>query len=419
MKWPTVPLGEIADVQLGKMLDKAKRREGNPLPYLRNVNVRWGTVDTNDLLEMPFRDAELERYSVRDGDVLVCEGGEPGRAAVWRGSGQVKFQKALHRVRFKRAFDPRLLVYYLESLAKAGRLERRFTGSTIKHFTREAIVQLPIPVPSLEEQQSLVAEIEKHLTRLDAAVAALRRVQSHLKRYRAAVLQTAFDGRLAASDPPVEESTGRATLRPWETATIDAVTDLVQYGTSAKTNNDPTGVPVIRMGNIQDGRLVLDDLKYLPTVHHEFPDLLLKPGDVLFNRTNSAELVGKTAVYRGVPERCSFASYLIRLRPTSRCHPDYLSAYINSPAGRRWVSRVVSQQVGQANVNGSKLRALEIPLAPLAEQHRIVAEVERRFSVVQQLEATIAASLQRGARLRQSILDRAFRGELVPDAVGS
>lgn len=108
--------------------------------------------------------------------------------------------------------------------------------------------------------------------------------------------------------------------------------------------------------------------------------------------------------------RRSFASCLIRLRPTSRCHPDYLSGYINSPAGRRWVSTVVSQQVGQANVNGSKLRALEIPLAPLAEQHRIVTEVERRFSGAEELEATVLANLKRAARLRQSILGRAFHG---------
>ena len=200
-EWPAVPLGDIAEVKLGKMLDKAKHQTGRRLPYLRNVNVRWGSIETDDLLEMHFEDDELERFGLKSGDVLVCEGGEPGRAAVWSGHlPNLKFQKALHRVRFKVPFDARLLVYLLELLAKTGGLERRFTGSTIKHFTREAFVQLPIPFPPEKEQRRIVAEIEKQFTRLEAGVAALRRVQANLKRYRAAVLKAACEGQLVPTE---------------------------------------------------------------------------------------------------------------------------------------------------------------------------------------------------------------------------
>src|SRR6266581_955289 len=104
-QWPTVHLGQIADVKLGKMLDKAKHRSGRPLPYLRNINVRWGSVNTSDLLEMNFEDDELDRFGLRKGDVLVCEGGEPGRAAVWNGSiPNIKYQKAIHRIRFRQPY---------------------------------------------------------------------------------------------------------------------------------------------------------------------------------------------------------------------------------------------------------------------------------------------------------------------------
>ena len=176
-------------------------------------------------------------------------------------------------------------------------------------------------------------------------------------------------------------ATGTAPLpNGWEWKLVGEMVEQMQYGTSAKTSQDATGVLVLRMGNIQNGELVLDVLKYLPADHDEFPDLLLRDGDVLFNRTNSAELVGKTAVYRGNPAPCSCASYLIRARLLPAYVPEFLAYYINSPFGRAWVSTVVSQQVGQANVNGTKLKALSVPVPGLEEQQKIVAEIEKQFT---------------------------------------
>jgi type I restriction enzyme S subunit len=189
------------------------------------------------------------------------------------------------------------------------------------------------------------------------------------------------------------------------------MSSLVQYGSSAKTSEDPTGIPVLRMGNIIEGQLQITELKYLPKSHDEFPALLLEPGDVLFNRTNSAELVGKTALYRGHPKPCSFASYLIRVRLLNGCLPEFLVYYINSVFGRGWISSVVSQQVGQANVNGTKLQALVVSLPPFAEQEIIVAEVERRMCLLGNLDNAIDASFARAERLRQSTLSRMFNGE--------
>ena len=167
------------------------------------------------------------------------------------------------------------------------------------------------------------------------------------------------------------------------------------------------------MGNIRDGDLDLSDLKYLSDENVDVQKTLLEHGDLLFNRTNSAELVGKCAVFKGTPPRACFASYLIRVS-FGRVLPELACVYVNSEHGRRYISQVRSQQVGQANVNGTKLAAMPIPLPPLAEQHRIVAEVERRLSVIQQTEAAVEANLKRADRLRQSILKQAFSGKLVP-----
>jgi type I restriction enzyme M protein len=159
--WPMVPLGDIADVKLGKMLDQAKHDKGKKLPYARNVSVRWGSIDTHDLPEMYFEEDELERFGLRKGDVLVCEGGEPGRAAVWDGRiPGLKYQKALHRVRFKLPYEPSVLVFLLQEMALSGALVGWLSGTTIKHLTLESFNKLPVPFPPLATQQAIVAEIE-------------------------------------------------------------------------------------------------------------------------------------------------------------------------------------------------------------------------------------------------------------------
>lgn len=179
-----------------------------------------------------------------------------------------------------------------------------------------------------------------------------------------------------------EKVTGYTLPKGWCWTTVENVMERCQYGTSAKTLEVSVGTPVLRMGNIQDGRLDLTNLKYLPADHDEFPQLLLQDGDLLFNRTNSAELVGKSAVYSGVPTPCSYASYLVSLRLGMACSSKFLCYYLNSHYGRRWVKSVVCQQVGQANVNSTKLRALRFTLAPLSEQHRIVAKIEELFPIL-------------------------------------
>ena len=170
------------------------------------------------------------------------------------------------------------------------------------------------------------------------------------------------------------------------------------------------------MGNIIDGSLDLSYLKYLPLGHEEFPDLLLESGDLLFNRTNSPELVGKSALYAGTPSPCSFASYLICVRFLSGIEPQWVAHVINSPFGRQWIWRVVTQQVGQANVNGSKLKALAIPLPPFEEQRACASTTDMLFSNADVLQDTVQREVLRISRLRQSILKLAFAGRLADQA---
>jgi type I restriction enzyme S subunit len=203
----------------------------------------------------------------------------------------------------------------------------------------------------------------------------------------------------------------------WARARIADLADAVQYGSSAKSSeqNDDGQVPVLGMSNIFEGRLRFTKLKYLPRGHDKFPGLLLAPGDVLFNRTNSPELVGKTAVYMdGHPTPCSFASYLIRVRLRDY-EPALLAAYINSSHGRAWVRSCVTQQVGQANVSGGKLKEFEVPVPPLNEQRRIVAKLEALQARSRRAREALEAVPPLLEKLRQSILAAAFRGDLTKD----
>lgn len=191
-------IGQLGHTSLGKMLD-AKRQVGELTPYLRNINVRWGRIDLDDLQTTALTDADRDRLVLEEGDLLVCEGGEPGRCAVWsHPESGIAFQKALHRVRIadRRRLTPEFLAAMIEEGIRAGRWERFFTGTTIKHLPQQQLRRLEVPVPPLQLQEGLVAQLSEQrgsLDRLREQVALAERREQSL---RQAVLAAAFSGRL-------------------------------------------------------------------------------------------------------------------------------------------------------------------------------------------------------------------------------
>ena len=162
MSWQTRPLSEIADFVLGKMLDQAKNR-GEPLPYLANVNVRWGDFDLSDLREMRFEPHELERYGLKPGDIVMCEGGEPGRCALWKGQSEgMMIQKALHRIRPRAGLDSTFLYYAFLNIGKQNGFAPFFTGATIKHLPREQLARVPIRFPEWSAQRAIAVVLSAY-----------------------------------------------------------------------------------------------------------------------------------------------------------------------------------------------------------------------------------------------------------------
>ena len=456
--WELVRVGDVvSNIQPGFASGKHNQL-GIGIPHLRPMNIdRLGQIDLSLVKFISRKDGPR----LRKDDVLFNNTNSPqliGKTA-WIGQdADWAFSNHMTRLRTPDALVSKFVAHQLHYLWMTG----YFLHRCVKHVNQASVsstalaATVPMTLPPLPEQHRIVAEIEKQFTRLDASVAALKRAQANLKRYRASVLKAACEGKLVPTEADLARAEGRdyepadrllerilaerrarwesqvnrrgqykeaaepdASELPelpygWVWVTVSQLSCRIQYGTSSKANLDSSGIPVLRMGNIQNGDLDFSDLKYLPLDNPEAQKTTLNPGDLLFNRTNSAELVGKTAVYRDAHPPACFASYLIRMSFIGGASSDYVGIFINSRHGRAYIELVKNQQVGQANVNGTKLASMPVPLPPLPEQYRIVAEVERRLSVIRQAEATVAANLKRAERLRQSILKQAFSGKLVP-----
>lgn len=419
------------------------------VPLIRSMNVHFDGVRSDGIVYLSAQQAAaLDNVRVREGDVLLnITGASIGRVAIappqFDGA---RVNQHVSIIRTALGVEPRYVSAFLASPNMQAEIGSENYGVTRPALTKAQIEKVVLPLPPLAEQRRIVAKLDVLTARTARARADLDRVPALAERQRRAVLSAAFRGELSAHwraantsfalEPTAHEIArrtaweklrGRAKYQQpaatawtpsidlpteWRWASVDELTYAAQYGTSSKTS-DEGDIPVLRMGNIVDGQLDMERLKFLPASHPEFPDLLLEDGDLLFNRTNSPELVGKTAVYRGASASTSFASYLIRLKAVGFI-PELLAAYINSPWGREWVANSTTQQVGQANVNGTKLKGLAVPLMSDGEQAFIWSKIKAAFAEIDRVVAEAAAARRLLDRLDQAILAKAFRGELVP-----
>ena len=312
-----------------------------------------------------------------------------GKTASFELEGDWAFSNHMTRLRPKRGVLSRFVAYQLHFVWTSGYFQHICT----KHVNQASVASRRLAkavlllVPPTAEQERIVAAIDEHFSDLDAAEASLRRASLKLRRLELAAVARALRG-------------------DWEWKTLEDFTVDQRYGSSAKATRDPTGVPILRMGNIKDGEISLDDLKYLPLDHPDLSTCCLEPGDLLFNRTNSPELVGKAAVFHGCREQVACASYLIRVRLSKRLHPDWAALVINGPVGRNYVARVRTQQVGQANVNGTKLKGMPVPAPPVKVQEARIAEFSEQKDLIGRLRRALADTHLRAALLGGPFLRR-------------
>ena len=371
---------------------------------------------------------------------------------------------------------PEYCLYYLSSELQRLKFDGR--GTTISGITKKQLKDTPFPLAPYSEQRRIVARVEELFSELDKGVESLTTARRQLGVYRQSVLKHAFEGKLTAQGreenkdklekperllarvknervvhyerqlqkwrtaieewedgdeqarkprkPPSPKSLTKLdeSFYPrlpqlpesWKWEKLGWMTCGVEYGTAAKSSKSGT-VSVLRMGNIQNARFDWSDLVYTSD-DDEIAKYLLREGDVLFNRTNSPELVGKTAIYRSeLP--AIFAGYLIRVNQISAVvESQYLNLFLNSDVARQYGDSVKTDGVNQSNINGAKLVNYPFPYCSVQEQREIVRILDKTMSIVDDAEAKIDAELERTVALRQAILKKAFAGHLVAQDPG-
>ena len=189
-EWEVSTVGREFEVKLGKMLD-AEKNFGVPKPYIGNKAVQWDRIDITDLPTVPMSRSDVERFRLRDGDLLVCEGGEVGRAAIWEGAiAECYYQKALHRLRPLRGFDSRVMAALLRQWSDRGLLINYVTQTSIAHLPRDKFMEVPIPVPPLPEQRAIATA----LSDADALLGALDRLIAKKRDLKQAAMQQLLTG---------------------------------------------------------------------------------------------------------------------------------------------------------------------------------------------------------------------------------
>ena len=448
--WISAPVKDLGELRLGKMLDKARNR-GLPASYLRNINVRWFHFDVNETHTLLASPEEMKELSVEDGDLFICKGGEPGRCAVWRGGENTfVYQKALHRFRGYGAMVPELLMYRMRYEADAGTLAEAFTGTTIKHLTRESLASISIPVPPISEQKRIAAKVHALLARVATCRECLNRVTEILKRFRQSVLAAATTGDLtkdwrnanagrtdatplaAAVDQAHSvaggHKAGNAALPTEGVHDLEAssfpsswairtLRDLVMpdrpitYGILKPGPELEVGVYYIRVADYPGNELNRRTLRRTsPKIDEEFKRARLRSGDILLSIRGT---VGRTMVVPADLEGANITQDTARLTIQDVVNHDYVLWYLRSELTQRRMSKAM-KGVAVRGINIGDVRALQVPLPSRDEQDEIVKRVEALFAFAGRIETRLKAALELVGKLTPATLAKAFRGELIP-----
>ena len=367
--WAWRPLGELFEIGAGKTMSAAARQGTDKTPFLRTSNVLWDEVDISSVDEMAIPEHELPAKLLKPGDLLVCEGGEIGRAAIWNGEVEpMSFQNHLHRLRpIDCDVEPWFYVFFLQAaFTQLGLFEGEGNKTTIPNLSRSRLTKLEVPQPPLAEQQAIsyvLGEVRNAVKVQDQYLTTARA----LKR---ATMHTLFTRGLRGE--PQKETEIGPVPKTWETETIGNLFEIEQ-GLSLKGNlaKDGRGTPFLRTSNVYWGEVNLQSVSRMH-LRGDIPSKkLLRKGDLLVCEGGE---IGRAAVWNDELDTCLYQNHLHRLRPlhASRTHTQFVIAWLEEGFKHRNAYEGAGNRTTIPNLSRSRLAELTIPHPPVDEQQEVV-----------------------------------------------
>ena len=414
--WKWVRIDQIATSQLGKTLDKGKQT-GKEYPYLCSINVYWDGIDLSKVKTFLLKDEELDKYKLKKGDLLVCEGGDYGRCNVWDSDEDMYYQNALHRIRFYGDLSVYFFKYIFEQYRTIDYIVGQ--GQTIKHFTYANMKTLAFPLPPLAEQKRIVAKIEELLPKVEEygkAQEALDKLNEELpERLKKSILQEAIEGRLVPQDPNDEPASvlldkirkEKARLvkegklkkkdleetpiyedeipfkipESWEWTRIGNIYKTTSGGTPEKGHPEyyDGNIPWVKVGDLTN--LYIDQTEDKITQEGlDHSSAKIFPKDTILLAMYCNDAIGKSSIIT-IPMTTNQA--ICGLYPNSYLVKEYVYFAIQS---NRKKLQELSAGGAQKNINQKIVNNLMIPVPPLAEQKRIVAKIEQLMKEINKLK---------------------------------
>lgn len=372
-EWKINRVDALFSIQQGKQVSKKNRVGDNQLPFLRTKNIFWGRLDLSELDRMHFSDQDEQRLSLKLNDLLVCEGGDVGRTAIWQNEVQnCYYQNHLHRLRAinSSSISPEYTLYWLWYAFQIGKIYfGRSNVTTIPNLSKSRLGELPIPKPPLPEQRkiayilSTVQQAIEQQERLIALTTELKKTLMH-KLFTEGLRG---EPQKATEIGPVPES--------WEITELKDAIEFIDYGLSEAIPKNPPedGVRIVSTADInREGKLLYKQIRTIKAPERTVKRLILKHGDVLFNWRNSIELIGKTTIFEEQNEPHIFASFILRLFcGEKKTHNHYIKHLMNYFRETQVFVKLARRAVNQANYNKNEISVLKIPLPPYQEQVKI------------------------------------------------
>jgi type I restriction enzyme S subunit len=395
---PFRKLGEIAKFIDYRGKTPKKTNSGIPLITAKNVKMGYINEEPREFIAEEDYDKWMTRGFPKLGDILFTTEAPLGNVAQLKTNGRIALAQRMITFQPFEHVQNTYLKYALMSPQFQELLNKKGTGTTVKGIKAAILKQLEIPVPSIEKQKQIVSKIEELFSELDKSIEQLKTAQQQLKVYRQSVLKWAFEDLI--KENTIEEITASSLI------------GLVR--SSREQNENRIGVPYVKMNNVDlNGNVDFSELVYVDASTTEIEKFHLKNGDVLINTRNSFELVGKTGIVREEKTNAVFNNNLLRIRVKNNFLPLFIGYQLINPSLKAQMLREKKATTNVCALYQRDIFPLRVKVCDIEEQSKIVQEIERRLSVADKLEETIANSLQQAEALRQSILKEAFEGELL------